>query len=250
MHVNRIFRSPNFDERNKPIEYIIIHYTEMKFNDALQRLTDKNTKVSAHYLIKDDGELFQLVDDDKVAWHAGESYWQGQSKLNENSIGIELDSLGNDVFSQKQTLACLDLCQDLSQKYNIPPQNFIGHSDVAPERKIDPGIFFDWELFAKKGFGIWHDIKTKNNPTCLYRFGHQGSAIKSLQAKLSKIGYKIKPTAIFDPQTNYVIRAFQSKFYPQIIHNKGLNFYHSQDSLYEWDTHSNKILDAMVKIIS
>ena len=95
MLINANFTSPNFTDRKKPIEYIIVHYTEMPFNLALNRLIDKEAEVSSHYLIKEDGEIFRLVADDKIAWHAGKSFWKGQSALNQNSIGIELDNLGN-----------------------------------------------------------------------------------------------------------------------------------------------------------
>jgi N-acetylmuramoyl-L-alanine amidase len=145
MLINNKFASPNFSKRSKLIEYAILHFTEMPFEGSLARLCDKAYEVSAHYLIKEDGEMFQLVDDKNVAWHAGVSSWCGQDKLNQNSIGIELDNLGDREFSKVQMNSCIELCKILAKKYDILAENFIGHSDVAPARKIDPGIFIDWK---------------------------------------------------------------------------------------------------------
>ena len=248
MLINTNFTSPNFSDRTKPIEYIIVHFTQMPFDTALSRLIDKESEVSAHYLIKENGEIFQLVADDKIAWHAGQSFWKGDSALNQNSIGIELDNLGNNEFSPEQINSCLTLSKILVEKYDIPLVNFIGHSDVAPDRKIDPGIFFDWRFFANNNLGLWHDIpeleylKYKE----LYRFGDKGEMIRKLQHNFARIGYKIEESSNFDMQTNYVIRAFQSKFYPQIIHKKGLDFLSDLGSIYSWDSVSDKMLMQLI----
>lgn len=246
MKINNNFISPNYSERIKNIQYVIIHFTEMSFDGALTRLTDNISEVSAHYLIQNTGEIFRLVEDSKVAWHAGESYWQGQEKLNQTSIGIELDNLGVGAFPPIQIQSCINLCKHLKQLYDIPIINFIGHSDVAPDRKIDPGIFFNWCEFATHGLGIWHDY-FPHESKILYKFGDFNKEILTLQSKLNKIGYKIYENSSFDIQTNYVIRAFQSKFYPKIILNKGVEFYKNKDSLYEWDTVSEEILNKLLK---
>ena len=248
MLINTNFTSPNFSDRTKPIEYIIVHFTQMPFDVALSRLIDKESEVSAHYLIKENGEIFQLVADDKIAWHAGQSFWKGESALNQNSIGIELDNLGNNEFSPEQINSCLSLSKILVEKYDIPLVNFIGHSDVAPERKIDPGIFFDWRFFANNNLGLWHDIPELEylEYKKLYRFGDKGNRIKKLQNNLTQLGYKIENTAEFDMQTNYVIRAFQLKFYPQIIHKKGLDFLNDLGSIYSWDSVSEQILAQLL----
>ncbi|GAB4163946.1 MAG: N-acetylmuramoyl-L-alanine amidase [Rickettsiaceae bacterium] len=246
MPINTNFQSPNFTSGEEGrVEYIIVHFTEMPFTEALQRLTDKQTEVSAHYLIKADGQIFQLVEESNIAWHAGLSFWLGQERLNLNSIGIELDNLGVHAFSQAQIQSCINLSKQLVEKYNIPPQNFIGHSDVAPDRKVDPGIFFDWQLFAKNGLGIWHGYEA-GEPRIIYSFGDVGSGVKNLQMRLSKLGYKIEVTSKLDEQTNYVIRAFQSKFYPELIRQKGIEFYKNLNSLYSWDSESDKMLDLLV----
>ncbi len=245
MLINANFTSPNFTDRKKSIEYIIVHFTELAFDLALNRLIDKESEVSSHYLIKEDGEIFQLVADDKIAWHAGKSFWKGQSALNQNSIGIELDNLGNNKFSTEQINSCLTLSKVLVQKYAIPSINFIGHSDVAPDRKIDPGIFFDWQFFANNGLGIWHDMPELEYKE-LYHFGDKGGMIKILQHNLAKLGYKIEDSSEFDMQTNYVIRAFQSKFYPELIRKKGVNFFNDFGSIYSWDSVSEEMLTQLL----
>jgi N-acetylmuramoyl-L-alanine amidase len=221
----------------------------MTFQDALAKLIDKDSGVSAHYLIKEDGEVFQLVDDKHIAWHAGKSAWHGAPALNENSIGIEIDNLGDREFKKAQMQALIELCQPLMKKYNIPKKNFIGHSDVAPDRKIDPGIFFDWKLCAQKGLGVWHNLEIQNNLKDLFVFGNNDNEIKTLQKNLKKLGYALEITGVFDQQTNFVIRAFQSKFCPKIIHKKGLEFYQNDESKYFWDSFSQQVLQKLLSII-
>lgn len=245
MLINANFASPNFTVREKSIEYIIVHFTEMPFELALNKLIDKESGVSSHYLIKENGEIFQLVPDDKIAWHAGKSFWKGQFALNQISIGIELDNLGNDKFSSEQLDACLVLSKTLIQKYNISPINFIGHSDVAPDRKIDPGIFFEWKFFANNNLGIWHDVPFLEGKK-LYYFGDKGEMIKRLQYNLGQLGYRIEETGEFDMQTNYVVRAFQSKFYPELLHKKGLKSFNDLESLYSWDSVSEEMLTKLL----
>ncbi len=255
MNINNEFLSPNYSHRKQKIDYIIIHYTEMNFDDALRKLIDKKSEVSAHYLIKEDGEIFQLVDDQNVAWHAGLSFWNGQNALNQNSIGIELDNLGNNEFSKAQMRSCIKLSQALKKKYDIPKHNFIGHSDVAPTRKIDPGIFFNWKLCAENGLGIWHDLEPiqeslhlnpLSNTEKSINFGDKGRRVAKLQKNLSKLGYQLEVTSIFDIETNYVIRSFQAKFYPQIIKQKGIDFYNDNNSLYSWCIFSERILQRLL----
>lgn len=249
MLVNTNFSSPNFAERTAPIEYVILHFTEMLFEDALNRLCSREFELSAHYIIKEDGEIFQLVDDKNIAWHAGKSSWHGKEKLNQNSIGIELDNLGNQAFSKAQMTSCIELCKALSIKYNIPKENFIGHSDIAPDRKIDPGIFFDWEMLYKYGFGIWHKVGPTAGDILLYEFGTIGENIGKIQDKLKRLGYNIAITENFDQQTNYVIRAFQSKFCPHLIRKLGLEYYNDLNSKYSWGSYSDIVLNDLIKSI-
>lgn len=153
MKVLHDYKSPNFGDRRggheKP-SMIIIHYTGMKTGEeALERLCDLKSEVSAHYLIEEDGRLFQLVDDDKRAWHAGVSAWAGETDINSASIGIELVNPGHEwgyrAFPDVQIDVLIDLCRDLICKYNIAPERILGHEDVAPGRKQDPGELFPWD---------------------------------------------------------------------------------------------------------
>ena len=152
--------SPNFDEREREIDMIVLHYTGMKTGEeALERLCDPEAKVSAHYLIEEDGRVFQLVDESKRAWHAGVSSWQGVENVNHNSIGIELVNPGHEwgyrEFTKAQYDSLIPLCQKIKERHSIPDINIIGHEDVAPDRKQDPGELFDWKLLADNGLGIW-----------------------------------------------------------------------------------------------
>src|SRR5690606_30936789 len=125
--------------------------------------------------------------------------------------------------------------------------NFIGHSDVAPDRKIDPGIFFDWKMLHKYGLGIWHKVEPPAIDILLYEFGTIGENIGKIQKKFKKLGYKIVITKNFDQQTNYVIRAFQSKFCPHLIRKLGLRYYKDPDSKYSWDSYSDIVLNDLVR---
>ncbi len=247
MLINDKFSSPNCAKRKELIKYVILHFTELAFKDALARLCDAESEVSAHYLIKESGEVFQLVEDQKVAWHAGVSSWHGKSRINQNSIGIELDNLGNREFSEVQMRSCIKLCSILAKKYNLPKENFIGHSDIAPERKIDPGIFFDWKLLHEKGFGVWHGLDPSSLNIDLYKIGDIGEGISNIQTKLKKIGYNTEINGVFDQQTNYVIRAFQAKFCPHIIDELGLAYYNKLDSQYNWNSYADNTLNKLVR---
>ena len=151
--VHRELPSPNFDERQLPISMVVLHYTEMKpAETALQRLCDPDAKVSAHYLITEDGEVTRLVAEDKRAWHAGVSYWRGHRDVNSASIGIELDhpghALGYRPFADAQMDALVPLLARIVKAHDIPRANVVGHSDVAPARKTDPGELFPWDRLA------------------------------------------------------------------------------------------------------
>jgi len=157
------WRSPNFDERGEQKPHILlVHYTGMKTADAaLKRLCNPAAKVSAHYLIEEQGKIHKLVDEDRRAWHAGISHWQGITDINAASIGIELVNPGHEfgyrIFPDRQLRALIDLCQRLIGKYGIKPHDILAHSDVAPQRKADPGELFDWRGMAAQGIGLWPD---------------------------------------------------------------------------------------------
>jgi len=151
--VHRELPSPNWDERALPVTMVVLHYTEMECEAALERLTDPEAKVSAHYFIAEDGEVVHLVDEDKRAWHAGASYWRGHRDVNSASVGIELDNPGHAngyrAFPEAQIDALLPLLADIVRRHDIPRANVVGHSDVAPARKVDPGELFPWDRLAE-----------------------------------------------------------------------------------------------------
>ena len=154
--VHREVLSPNYDERALPISMVVIHYTEMVDKGfAIERLCDPEAKVSAHYLIGQAGEVVRLVPEEKRAWHAGLSYWRGHKDVNSASIGIELDHPGHKYgyreFPEAQFEALVPLVARMVKRHNIPRANVIGHSDVAPARKIDPGELFPWDRLAEYG---------------------------------------------------------------------------------------------------
>ena len=157
------YYSPNFDLKtrsNKTITAIIIHYTGMQSErESLKRLTSPRSKVSCHYLIRRNGEIFSLVNDRNIAWHAGKSKWGKYNNLNKNSIGIELVNKGHkfgyQAFTKTQILNLVKLCKKLKKKYKIKKQFILGHSDIAPLRKIDPGEKFPWDYLSSKGIGIY-----------------------------------------------------------------------------------------------
>ena len=145
--------SPNFDFKAKrTIKYIIIHYTGMKNQAvAITRLQSKVAKVSCHYLISKSGKIYQMVKDHNVAWHAGKSKWGKDVNLNKNSIGIELVNKGYENYPKAQIKSLIYLLKKLKIKYKIKPQNLLGHEDIAPKRKVDPGPLFPWSILFKQG---------------------------------------------------------------------------------------------------
>ncbi len=204
--------------QNSRIRFIIIHYTVSNKARSIDLLT--NTEVSSHYLITDDKEdpIFYLVDENKRAWHAGSSNWKNFTNLNDNSIGIEIVNKGYLMengemkffeFTPDQIQKSVLLLKDLIKRYNIEPQNILGHSDIAPQRKEDPGPLFPWEVLYKTyGIGIWYDEETKEKYTGSLKI----VTPKDVQNELRKFGYPIETTNIYDEQTRNVIRVFQFHF--------------------------------------
>ncbi len=197
--------SPNFDPRPKPIDTIIIHYTDMlTAKAALDRLSDPETIVSAHYLIAENGDIYQLVADENRARHAGVSSWRDVQGLNDNSIGIELANLGHTngyvPFPDTQMKSLIDLCHLLMTKHKI--RYVLGHSDIAPTRKMDPGELFDWKLLADHGIGIWPTEKDFSNK-------EMPSAEKAIEL-LKEIGYGFDPNN--PEEVHAVFLAFQRHF--------------------------------------
>ena len=163
------YLSPNFDKKkrsNHSIKLIIIHYTGMQSErESLARLCKPKFKVSSHFLINRSGKIFRLVYDNKIAWHAGKSFWRRYKNLNENSIGIELVNKGHKFgytnFKKKQLFSLIKICKHFIRQYKIKSQNILGHSDIAPLRKVDPGEKFPWRELANKNIGVWHNYRIK-----------------------------------------------------------------------------------------
>lgn len=248
MQIIHHFHSKNYDlrpESKNPIRYIILHYTEMEFNEAVNRLCDPAAKVSSHYLIKKSGEIYQLVGDFYRAWHAGKSKWQHEEALNNSSIGIEIDNLGNEEFTDTQMQSVISLCKALMSKYRIHRDNVVGHSDIAPSRKIDPGMYFDWHSLAKNGIGI-NFPRFPESEIIFPDYNKQ--EIKRIQLNLKKIGYDTEVTGIVDKQTSDVFGAFQLHFNQKaILAQGGVNPPFNPNRTYAFDNVSEKILDLLAE---
>lgn len=205
--------SPNFDARpgDGRIDMLILHYTGMRTaREARERLCDPAAKVSAHYLIDEDGAVSRLVAEENRAWHAGVSSWRGRSDINAASIGIELVNPGHEFgyrpFPAAQIAALETLARGILARHPIPARHVLGHSDVAPLRKQDPGEFFDWPRLARAGIGFWPDFAG-------IRVAPPGS-VAAIQALLARIGYGCPQTGMLDAETAAVVTAFQRHYRP------------------------------------
>ena len=209
--------SPNFNQikrSKKQIKFIIVHYTGMKSEKAaLDRLTNIQSEVSSHYFITKNGNITLLVPELYIAWHAGKSKWKGQSFLNKNSIGIEITNPGHRFeyknFTNKQINSIVILIKYLLNKYKISKKNVLGHSDIAPDRKKDPGEKFPWEYLARKKLSIWHNIRQQELKSLRKKRCSKIEKYKFSQ-NLIKIGYLGKNLA-------KVTKAFQRRFRPQVV---------------------------------
>ena len=221
--------SPNFNivKRNKKkIKFLIFHYTGMKKeSDAINRLTNIHSEVSSHYLIKNNGDIVILVPDLYIAWHAGKSSWKNYKSLNLNSIGIEITNSGHEFgykkFSKKQISSLLKVSKFLIKKYKISSQNILGHSDVAPQRKKDPGEKFPWEYLSKNKIGLWHTLKKKELIENR-RFKTSRMEKESFFNNLFKIGYSKKITNDLNKgrYLKNVTKAFQRRYRKELIDSK------------------------------
>ena len=193
--------SPNFNPKKRPskqIKFIIFHYTGMKSeSDALNRLTDIQSEVSCHYLIKNKGEIVNMVPDLYIAWHAGKSSWKNYKSLNQNSIVIEITNPGHEhgykKFTKKQIFSLLKLTKFLIKKYKVKSENILGHSDIAVQRKKDPGEKFPWEYLFKNEIGIWHTLRSKQELKKNRKLKTSREEENFFFNNLFKIGYSKKP---------------------------------------------------------
>jgi N-acetylmuramoyl-L-alanine amidase len=215
--------SPNFDVRKSEIDMLVVHYTGMETAaESLDRLCDATveSRVSAHYLIEEDGRIHRLVQEEDRAWHAGVSYWAGERDINSCSIGIELQNPGWEFdyrpFPEAQMAAFLDLAHDIVRRHRISPFRVLGHSDVAPTRKADPGELFDWEGCARGGIGFWPTVAPGTKPTVplFLPLEAGGASVEAAQEALNFIGYECDVHGRFDAKTLMVISAFQRHWRP------------------------------------
>ena len=231
------YKSPNFNDRKSSnIELIIIHYTALKsINDSLKYLCSRANKVSSHYLISKKGKIYSLVSEKKRAWHAGQSYWKGKKDINSISIGIELDycpSFKKNKFSNDLNSSLLILLKKIIKKYKILPENILGHSDIAPYRKIDPGKNFPWYLIENEGLAFKiKAIKKDKFEKILYEKSIQKNQFKSKKKKilfmLNYIGYDISKSTNNNYAFNQLINAYSHRhwYYKNFNYNKNNIFY-------------------------
>jgi N-acetylmuramoyl-L-alanine amidase len=210
--------SPNFDQRAglQSPDLLLLHYTNMaSASKALDWLCDPKSRVSSHYLVSEDGRIFQMVDENNRAWHAGASSWAGREDINSCSIGIEIANVGPDKgyppFPDIQMQAVETLCHDIFSRHTIAPERVLAHSDVSPDRKQDPGEKFNWQRLYDAGIGLWVKPQPLEEGEVL-KHGDTNKHILNLQSALSTYGYQVKITGSFDDQTKHVVTAFQRHF--------------------------------------
>ena len=212
--------SPNFDARRAPPDMVVLHYTGMQTGEAaLQRLRDPAAKVSAHYLIEEDGRIFRLVPEERRAWHAGVSFWRGERDINAVSIGVEIVNPGHEFgyrdFPDAQVEAAIALLDQIRGRWGIADGRILGHSDVAPERKQDPGELFPWKRLAEAGHGLW--VEPPPSPGAPLGLGDEGTGVFALQAGLTRLGYDCAPSGEYEPRTACAITAFQRHWRPGLV---------------------------------
>ena len=216
--------SPNFDIKKRKFEqikFIIFHYTGMKNDkEAINRLTDVKSKVSSHFLIRDNGKIITLVPELYVSWHAGISSWQNYKSLNKHSIGIEISNPGHNYnykkFSKKQIHSILKLTKYLIKKYKIKNKFILGHSDIAPFRKKDPGEKFPWKYLSKKKVGLWHDLNEKKLFKIRKKKVGNYEKINFLK-NLYKIGYSRVLNKNRNKNIKLLTKAFQRRFRQDVV---------------------------------
>jgi N-acetylmuramoyl-L-alanine amidase len=204
--------SPNFDARRAPPDMVILHYTGMQTGQAaIDRLRDPQARVSAHYVVEEDGRVFRLVPEERRAWHAGKSFWQGETDCNAASIGIEIVNPGHEwgyrAFPDNQVEAVIGLLDGIRSRWEVPDGRILGHADVAPDRKEDPGELFPWKRLAEAGHGLW--VEPDAAPGAALGIGDEGPGVFIFQAGLTKLGYDSAPSGQYDEATATNVRAFQ-----------------------------------------
>ncbi len=221
----KVFPSPNHGERlgGKRPDMLILHYTGMPDTGAaLQKLCNPTSQVSAHYFVFENGHVLQLVPESRRAWHAGIASWQREDDVNSRSIGIEIANTGHTPggampdYPDVQIAALVTLCRDVVARWRMPADRVLGHSDVAPERKIDPGEAFPWQRLHDAGIGHYvRPAPIADGPQLVP--GSDGQPVEALQAMLARYGYDVASDGRYGPATEAVVRAFQRHFRPRRI---------------------------------
>ncbi len=209
--------SPGFDRRRCAVSMLVLHYTGMRTAaDALERLTDPASKVSAHYLVDEAGAVVRLVAESGRAWHAGVARWRDIADVNSASVGVEIVNPGHEhgyrPFPPAQMEAVAGLARGILARHAIPQRHVLGHSDVAPGRKRDPGELFDWRWLAARGVGLWPRAGPGAGSAC--RAGDGGPPVARMQERLARFGYAIAVDGRFGARTAEVVTAFQRHFRP------------------------------------
>lgn len=219
--VSRFVPSPNHGERagGRRPDLLLLHYTGMaSAEDALRRLCDPAAQVSSHYVVGEDGAVVQLVPEDRRAWHAGAGSWAGETDINSASIGVEIANAGHDgglpPYPDGQIAAVIELCRGIVGDWGIRPERVLGHSDVAPSRKEDPGELFPWKRLHDAGIGLWVEPEPIADGAAMLRPGDSGPDVAALQEGLALYGYGVPASGIFDEETRLVVSAFQRHFRP------------------------------------
>ena len=225
--VAELFASPNIEPRLAGLSpsLIILHYTGLEtIERSLEILSREDCKVSCHYVVDTDGRIIQMVAENMRAWHAGQSSWAGETDINSASIGIEIQNAGHSHgspdYPDVQMRAVTALCQDLMIRHGITPPRVLGHSDIAPARKIDPGEKFDWPGLARDGVGFWVPPVAIDIYDSGFGPGDVHQDIAEAQRLLARYGYGIIETGVFDDATRFVVRAFQLHFRPALINER------------------------------
>lgn len=208
--------SPNHNARQAPIDMIVLHYTHMdKLREVLDKLCDPASEVSAHFVVDIDGRIFQLVGEERRAWHAGVSSWQGRRDVNSRSIGIEIMNNGAQPFTREQLISVVAICRKMMDKHDIPPHHVVGHSDVAPGRKEDPGPYFPWTYLARYGVGLCAEPKMRD----YFAAGAHRGDMRWLRETLTAIGYGEDYATNPKPTLRQMVAAFQSRYEQEVYKN-------------------------------
>jgi N-acetylmuramoyl-L-alanine amidase len=221
--VAEVRQSPNHGERKTSApDMIVLHYTGMPDNqEAISYLCNPASKASAHYVVLQDGAVVQLVAESQRAWHAGASAWAGETDINSCSIGIEIANPGHNhgypAFPKRQIAAVIALCRSIFTRHRIPAHRVLGHSDVAPARKQDPGEKFPWQLLAASGIGLWVKPARIAAGEPVFTLGETNPTIEETQRLLAQYGYDVSASGYFDSATRDAVAAFQRHFRPQRV---------------------------------